>query len=170
MRAIVLASMGICAVPLCTWAGASLYGETAAPGFQGSIAMTTTVERTSKGDRLLTRPSNPATEAAAAFVSVEVTGRFETAVTIRDRQGRVLFSADPATQTTVIAKRQVPGGAIPAHAPESADPRRVPSPAGAMPEGCEGAFSPYAAPRMAHVIGRCISAVTGSVQVAALAP
>jgi hypothetical protein len=38
-----------------------------------------------------------------------------------------------------------------------------------MPDGCEGAFSPYAAPRMAHVIGRCISSLPQSVHVASLA-
>jgi hypothetical protein len=37
-----------------------------------------------------------------------------------------------------------------------------------MPDGCEGAFSPYAAPRMANVIGRCISALPQSVHFASL--
>jgi hypothetical protein len=29
----------------------------------------------------------------------------------------------------------------------------------ALPDGCEGAFSPYAEPARAHVIGRCVSSV-----------
>jgi hypothetical protein len=68
---------------------------------------------------------------------------------------------------TTVAKRATSARTVtapPATEPESTTPK-----APEMPDGCEGAFSPYAAPRMAHVIGRCISSLPQSVHVASLA-
>ena len=154
-------SVGMCA-PLCIWAGASLYGANASFNFENSAPAWTTVERVRKGDRLA--PPVAADAADSAFASVEVAGRFDSAIIIRDKNGRLLYSADPASQTTVIAKRTTTRERAPPMGP--ADPERAASPPEEMPDGCEGAFSPYAAPRMAHIVGRCISGIAGKVQVA----
>jgi hypothetical protein len=155
----------MCAAPLCIWAGASLYGANASSSFEISAPSWTTVERARKGDRLT--PPVAADAADSAFASVEVAGRFDSAVIIRDKDGRLLYSADPVSQTTVIAKRMMTRErSSPVENLEPADPKRAVSPHGEMPDGCEGAFSPYAAPRMAHIIGRCISGIAGKVQMA----
>ena len=55
---------------------------------------------------------------------------------------------------TTVAKRA-------AQKPKPSESRESLSPSAAaareMPDGCESAFSPYVAPRMANVIGRCVS-------------
>jgi hypothetical protein len=98
-----------------------------------------------------------------AFASVEVAGPLDVAITIRDHNGWLLYSVDPAILTTVIAKQMKrPGRSLPVElAPEPDN-----SLPGEMPEECEGAFSAYASPRMAHIIEQCISAIAGNVQVA----
>jgi hypothetical protein len=163
--------VGIGAAPLCIWAGVSLYGANAAPRFESRAPAWAIVEETRKGDRL-TSPVKVAADALgtgdSAFASVEVAGRLESAITIRDQNGWLLYSADPATRTTVIAKRMmIHERSLPQGNRGPADPKRASSPPGEMPDGCEGAFSPYAAPRIAHIIGRCISGVAGNVHVAA---
>ena len=101
-------------------------------------------------------------------VEVEVNGRLDAAITLRDRDGQVLYRADPINHLTTVAKR-APARVAPAPpAAESESTAPTASPEAPMPDGCEGAFSPYAAPRMAHVIGRCISALPQSVHVASL--
>jgi hypothetical protein len=157
-------SVGMCA-PLCIWAGASLYGANASFNFENSAPAWTTIERVWKGDRLA--PPVAADAADLAFASVEVAGRFDSAIIVRDKNGRLLYSADPASQTTVIAKRTMTRErSPPMENLEPADPKRAASPPGEMLDGCKGAFSPYAAPRMAHIVGRCISGIAGKVQVA----
>jgi hypothetical protein len=103
-----------------------------------------TVERATKGDRTL-RPFN----VGMATVSVEIQGPSDSAVTVRDRDGSLLYQLDPANRTTIVAKAKARTRAIPATLQPT-----IPLP---LPDGCESAFSPYAAPDRAHVIGRCIS-------------
>jgi len=154
----------ICAIPLGAWAGASLYSSaTRTDGFAPPAGA---VERSHKGS-LLARPFGRS-GVDIPVVEVEVNGRLDAAITLRDRDGQVLYRADPINHVTTVAKRatsarRVP--AAPAAEPESTAPKASPE----MPDGCEGAFSPYAAPRMAHVIGRCISSLPPSVHVASLA-
>jgi hypothetical protein len=157
-------------VSFCAWAGASLYGVNAARELDQRGPARAMVESIDKGDRLVPSVKSPADASGAidaAFASVEVTGRLVSAITIRDQNGRVLYSADPDTRITIIAKRssgeQWPR---PAKGVETADRKQPASPSGEMPDGCEGAFSPYASPGMKHVIGRCISEIDGSVRVA----
>jgi hypothetical protein len=156
----------ICAIPLGAWAGASLYSG--APRVDGFAAPAAAVERSHKGS-LLARPfGRSGTE--IPIVEVEVNGRLDAAITLRDRDGLVLYRADPVNHVTTVAKRATSARTVsapPAAEPESTAPKA--SPESAMPDGCEGAFSPYAAPRMAHVIGRCISSLPQSVHVASLA-
>jgi hypothetical protein len=171
--ACMMMSVGMGAAPLCFWAGVSLYGANAAPGFENRAPAWAMVVRERKGDRLIS-PVEAAADAPetadSAFASVDVAGRFESAITIRDQNGRLLYSANAASQTTVIAKRAITRGrALPMENREPTDSKRAASPPRKMPDGCEGAFSPYAAPRMAHIIGRCISGIGGNIHVAAVA-
>jgi hypothetical protein len=142
----------ICAIPLGAWAGASLYASVPRADDFAPAA----VERAHKSS-LLVRPFGK-TGAEVPVVEIEVNGRLDAAITLRDRDGQVLFRADPVNHVTTVAKRTTARRAV--NAPTAAEPETTPptaAPEVAMPEGCEGAFSPYAAPRMANVIGRCIS-------------
>jgi len=155
----------ICAIPLGAWAGASLYsGATRTDGFAPPTAA---VERSHKGS-LLARPFGRS-GVDVPVVEVEVNGRLDAAITLRDRDGQVLYRADPVNHVTTVAKRATSARTVPA--PPTTEPESTTPPKAApeMPDGCEGAFSPYAAPRMAHVIGRCISSLPPSVQFASLA-
>jgi hypothetical protein len=157
----------ICAIPLGAWAGASLYAS--APRGDDLAAASVSVERANKGSRLV-QPFG--TGAEGPQVEVEVNGRLDAAITLRDRDGQVIYRADPANHVTTMAKHAAarrPATAPKASGPESESKAPVAQPASAWPEGCEGAFSPYAAPRMAHVIGRCISALEPTVHFASLA-
>jgi hypothetical protein len=154
----------ICAIPLGAWAGASLYSGAART--DGSAPPAAAVERSHKGS-LLARPFGRS-GVDIPVVEVEVNGRLDAAITLRDRDGQVLYRADPINHVTTVAKRATSSRtvpALPAAEPESTAPKAAPE----MPDGCEGAFSPYAAPRMAHVIGRCISSLPPSIHVASLA-
>jgi hypothetical protein len=91
----------------------------------------------------------------AVSVEIEITGQSNSAITVRDRDGSLLYRVDPANRMTVVAKRTDRPRAIPATSEDTTSrekPARSP-----LPDGCESAFSPYAAPNRAHVIGRCIS-------------
>jgi hypothetical protein len=157
-----LIPVAICAIPLGAWAGATLYSAT--PRTDGLAPAAAAVERSHKGS-LLVRPFGRI-GAEIPVVEVEVNGRLDAAITLRDRDGQVLYRADPVNQVTTVAKR-APARVAPA--PPAAEPVSTPAPESAMPDGCEGAFSPYAAPRMAHVIGRCISSLAPDVHLASLA-
>jgi hypothetical protein len=146
MRIIYLTvSAGLCVVPLCAWAGVSFYDHGVTP------VASSTVERATKGDRTQ-RAFNVGTPA----FSVEFAGQPYSTVTVRDRDGSLLYQVDPDNRMTIVAKRTDRTRAIPAtsqHATDQENPVIVLP----LPEGCESAFSPYAAPSSAHVIGRCIS-------------
>jgi hypothetical protein len=140
----------ICAIPLGAWAGASLYSG--APRIDDPAPVAASIERAHKGSQI-GRPFG--TGADAPMVDVEVNGRLDVAITLRDRDGQVIYRADPVNHVTTMAKR---GAGRKPTAPVAREPEtKAPVQHEAMPDGCEGAFSPYAAPRMAHVIGRCIS-------------
>ena len=156
----------ICAIPLGAWAGASLYSG--APRTDGFAPPAASVERSHKGS-LLARPFGRS-GAEIPIVEVEVNGRLDAAITLRDRDGQVLYRADPISHVTTVAKRATSARTVTGCAGHRARVHRAEGvPESTMPDGCEGAFSPYAAPRMAHVIGRCISSLPQSVHVASLA-
>jgi len=161
-------------ISCCAWAGASLYGANAVRELDQRAPARVMVERINKGDRLVPSAKFSAHVSGAAdatFASVEVTGRLVSAITIRDHNGRVLYSADPDTRTTIITKRPATEEwPRPAKGVETADHKWPASPSAVMPDGCEGAFSPYASPRMKHIIGRCISEIAVNVRVASAAP
>jgi hypothetical protein len=153
----------ICAIPLGAWAGASLYSG--APRTDGFAPPAASVERSHKGS-LVARPFGRS-GVDIPIVEVEVNGRLDAAITLRDRDGQVLYRADPINHVTTVAKRATSARTV--TAPPVTEPESTAPKAPEMPDGCEGAFSPYAAPRMAHVIGRCISSLPQSVHVASLA-
>jgi hypothetical protein len=103
------------------------------------------VDRLHKGD-LLTR--SRASKEAASLISVVLSARSD--VVIRDRAGNILFAVDNAAQATTIAKQSRPNAPILQPNP----PAEV-----VFPAGCEGAFSPYAEPAKARIIGRCMSSI-----------
>jgi hypothetical protein len=140
----------ICAIPLGAWAGASLYSG--APRVDDPAPVAASIERAHKGSQIA-RPFGVGAD--TPMIDVEVNGRLDAAITLRDRDGQVIYRADPVSHVTTMAKRSA---RKPATAPVAREPEtKAPVQHEAMPDGCEGAFSPYAAPRMAHVIGRCIS-------------
>jgi hypothetical protein len=138
-------SAGLCAIPLCAWAGA-LSDDRAPP----SVAQST-VERAVKGDRALVP-----FDVGSPGVSVEIADQPNSAITVRDRDGSLIYRIDPAKRTTTVAKRTNHNRAVPA-TPHGASRQVNPVNLLPLPEGCESAFSPYAAPDKALVIGRCIS-------------
>jgi hypothetical protein len=102
------------------------------------------VDHSGKGDRL---PGSKAFSGAGASIAVEVSGMSN--VVVRDKRGNILFAVDSAARTTAVAKQSDSG---------AAPPHKVTAPAKRdLPDGCEGAFSAYAEPAMAGIIGRCVS-------------
>ena len=59
----------------------------------------------------------------------------------------ILFAVDRSARTTTVGKQRRQRASSP------------PAVERALPDGCEGAFSPYAEPARAQVIGRCVSGV-----------
>jgi hypothetical protein len=124
------------------------------------------VERANKTDRMV-GAFNVRREFLPA-ISVEVTGKSDAVVTVRGRDGRMLYRLDPAERVTIVAKRMMQpttaprtsGRGLAPREPASSDATRE------LPDGCEGAFSPYVEPGMANVIGRCVSELTSNVQIA----
>lgn len=144
MRSIYYAmSATVCAIPLCAWAAFH-----AIPAHAVTLSLQSVSEAVSaKGDRTVSpfNVGNPS-------VSVELSDHPQTVITIRDPNGSLLYQVDPAARTTTVAKRA--GRAVPTPVTSSVNAPLVRLP---LPDGCESAFSPYAAPDKADVIGRCIS-------------
>ena len=135
-------SAELCAVPICAWA--AVFSDGRAP----QSVTPFTMERAAKGDRTRV-PCN----VGSPGLSVEVADQPSSAITVRDRDGSIIYRIDPAKRATTVAKRTNQNRAISATPSKQVNPiTGVP-----LPEGCESAFSPYAAPGMALVIGRCIS-------------
>jgi hypothetical protein len=141
---------GLCAVASCAWAGVSFR--------EGGVTQTRppppsiTVERMHKADRI--GGASHVRGAVVPAFSIETANSLESTVTLRDSNGSILY-VSPMDRTTTVAKRE-------AQRPIPSESREPVSPSQAatlekMPDGCESAFSPYVAPRMANVIGRCVS-------------
>jgi hypothetical protein len=106
------------------------------------------VNRTAKSDRLVRARE---VQGSANAIAIELSGPSD--VVIRDRRGFVLFAVDHSAHTTIFAKQggtRVTLPLAPAQAHE------------VVPEGCEGAFSPYVEPSKAHTLGRCLSSISES--------
>jgi hypothetical protein len=129
---------GLC---VSAWASVSFYDDGAAKSFASAV--------TTKGDRTV-RPFNVSMPA----ISVEITGQSSSAITVRDRDGSLIYQVDPANHMTIVAKHRdrTRPLAVTSHGATSQPAISLP-----LPDGCESAFSPYASPNRAHIIGRCIS-------------
>ena len=143
---------GLCAVASCAWAGVNFREGGAAQKTRPPL-LSTAVERMHKADRM-GGASNVRGASVPAF-SIETANSLELTVTLRDSNGSILYQVSPMDRTTTVAKRA-------AQKPIRSESREPVSPSQAatlekMPDGCESAFSPYVAPRMANVIGRCVS-------------
>jgi hypothetical protein len=100
-----------------------------------------------------TTPSSPV--AVHQLQWVDLSARPD--VVIRDRAGNILFAVDNSARATTIAKRSGRGApAMKANPPGEMD----------LPDGCEGAFSPYAEPSKGRIIGRCMSGTFSQAEVA----
>jgi hypothetical protein len=144
MRLSLTVSAGLCAIPLCACAAVFSAGWTL-----HSVAAYT-MERAAKGTLTLA-PFNVGSRGGY----VEIADQPNSAITISDRAGIISYGIDPANRTTTAAKRINHNRAT--AAPHGASKKEHPVNLLPLPEGCESAFSPYAAPEMALVIGRCIS-------------
>jgi hypothetical protein len=166
--AYLMISAGVCAIPLCAWAVASIYAGSVASISEPQSAAPVVVERAHKSDRLV-HPFNVG-GAEMPVISVDVAGRLDAAITVRAGDGRMLYQVDPENHTTVIAKRMMertrPAPAPPHDTALPGKPVLSSPPDRELPDGCEGAFSPYAAPSMARVIGRCVSGLAENVWMA----
>ncbi len=83
--------------------------------------------------------------------------------------GLIPFFADPTVGAGIAAKapsfsvnRQFKGNRLPVSnapvvAPRGLSTQEQSSKPAKLPVGCEGAFSPISSPRLAHIIGRCMT-------------
>jgi hypothetical protein len=106
------------------------------------------VNRTSKSDGLAHARG---VQGSANAIAVELTGPSD--IVIRDRQGFVLFAVEHSTRTTIVGKQGGGRAIVPSAPAQAHEP---------VPEGCEGAFSPYVEPSKAHILGRCVSSISES--------
>lgn len=161
----------------------------------GAKATMASVDRTRKSDRLTVGEQRGEPRTISA---VEVVGIRDAAIIYRDREGRVLYQTDPLTNATLVTKgvvlpevtvretsrsavrpvtTTVPAKPAPAVNPsvESRDqikPARSAPPSGErrqrIPEGCDPAASPIAAPQLAHILSKCLVEAPATVKLAAL--
>ena len=101
------------------------------------------VDRGAKSDRLV-RASGA--HGSANALAIDLSGPSD--VVVRDHRGNILFAVDHSAHTTIVGKQGGGRMVLPV------DPREALKP---LPEGCEGAFSPYVEPSKAHILGRCLS-------------
>jgi hypothetical protein len=123
---------GLCAVASCAWAGVNFREGGAAQTTRPPL-LPTAVERMHKADRM-GGASNVRGAVVPAF-SIETANSLESTVTLRDSNGSKPIrseSREPLSPSQAATLEK-------------------------MPDGCESTFSPYVAPRMANVIGRCVS-------------
>ncbi|MFZ1885486.1 MAG: hypothetical protein WAU53_18285 [Rhodoplanes sp.] len=145
----------------------------------GAKAAVTSVDRTRKSDRLTA--TQAARKEARTISAVEVVGIRDAAIIYRDRDGRVLYQSDPLSNATLVMKgvvlpevtvRDKAGSAVRSvtnNAPKTdptVDSRDQRKPVGVapqsnerrprIPEGCDAAASPIAAPQLSHILSKCL--------------
>jgi hypothetical protein len=113
------------------------------PSRSATPASVAHVDRTAKSDRLARARGS---QASANAVAIELSGPSD--VVIRDQRGNIVFAVDHSARTTTVGKQ----GGRRLTSPEVPGEAQKP-----LPEGCEGAFSPYVEPSKAHILGRCLS-------------
>jgi hypothetical protein len=192
----ILSVVGISAI--IAWAAVAVGGESVLGGLGTEAAARTAalaapIDRTRKSDRLPV--ATTARPEAKIISTVEVVGIRDAAIVYRDRDGRILYQSDPLTNATVVTKgvvlpevtvretqrstvRPVATDAIPPRAlpnqpaASSRDlPARPASTPGArprIPEGCDPAASPIAAPQLSHILSKCLVEAPTTVKMASL--
>jgi hypothetical protein len=135
----------------------------------GAKGVVTSVDRTQKSDRLIA--TQAARKEARTISAVEVVGIRDAAIIYRDRDGRVLYKSDPLSNATLVMKgvvlpevtvRDTAGSAVrsvtnptvdnkPASIAPQSNERRP-----RIPEGCDAAASPIAAPQLSHILSKCL--------------
>jgi hypothetical protein len=156
-------TVSLCAIASCAWGGVSFYEKGGAE--KTRVSAPSAVERTNKSDRIV-RAFNVRGAAMPAF-SVEIGGTLDAAVTVRNRDGSILYRVSPTERMTVVAKRAQTPVVKPGRAPAPQE-NGASDTARELPDGCEGAFSPYVEPGMANVIGRCVSELAGDMRMASV--
>ena len=96
--AFLTASIGLCAIPFCAWAEVSLYQGGAAEQAVAPVA----VEPTNKTDRMV--GAIKVRRVYFPTISVEVSGKSDSIVTVQGRDGRILYRLDPPRRMTTFAK------------------------------------------------------------------
>jgi hypothetical protein len=128
----------LCSGVLLVVAAATSASTTHSPSHVAVHPTQTLVDHFQKGDRL----SRSTAGSGTGSVAVEISGQSD--VVIRDKEGNVLFAVDNTARTTTVAKQGTRG---------TRSRKDIMAPAEKdLPDGCEGAFSPYAEPSMAGVI------------------
>jgi hypothetical protein len=170
--------------------GSGVLGSTAGAAVRSPVAVTS-VDRTRKSDRLTV--AQQTRNETRAISAVEVVGISNTAIIYRDRDGRVLYKSDPLNNATLVTKgvvlpevtvRETAGSAVkpvtttvPVKTkPVDSAERRAPTgnaPQNGerrtrVPEGCDAAASPIAAPQLSHILSKCLVAAPTAVKVASL--
>jgi hypothetical protein len=122
-------------------------------------------DRSAKGNRLVAPRRE---DSRSGIAAVEIVGLRDTAIVYRDREGRLLFRNDPATNTTVVAKNVVlpevtvrdhNGGAVRPTPVGIEVPQNTRPPK--LPMGCDPAFGPLADPSVRVLTGRCLTSNPG---------
>lgn len=151
----------------------SLRAEADAPADTRQIQ---TVNREAKSDAL---PLSQAAQERLEIKSVEVVGVRDAAIVYRDRDGNILFKTDPLANVTVVTKNvELPAVTIRETADTKVErldvekPKKPANPLEAAPStppppGCESAFARPSPEALTNKPGRCLAALSGSVDLAA---
>jgi hypothetical protein len=131
------------------------------------------IDRANKGDRM-PRADSARIQDQKRIATVEVVGIRDAAIVYRDRDGHVLFSTDPVSNTTIVVKnvalpavtiRETHQSAVEVRSLERARPA-VPN---AQPtDGCEPAVSAVTTPSLAAIASRCLTSLTAKSNVASI--
>jgi hypothetical protein len=143
-----LALTGLCSAAALFIAVAT---STSTPSSHLPMHQVQAVDRVHKGD-LLT-PLR-ASKDMGSSISVELPGTSD--IVIRDGAGNTLFAVNNAARATTIAKQRDRS----APAPKANQAIELD-----FSPGCESAFSPYAEPSKARIIGRCMSSINSQAEV-----
>jgi hypothetical protein len=134
---------GCCSAAL-LFIGVATSASSTSSTHQGVVS-SVSVKRAGKADQLTPIKSSPG---AMDAIAIELTGPAD--LVIRDRDGNILYAVDHTTRTTTVGKKRRESETF---------PNILKAGERALPDGCEGAFSPYVEPAKAHIIGRCVSGV-----------
>jgi hypothetical protein len=138
-----------------------------------STGTSAAINRTIKGDRA-PRADIARVQDQKRIATVEVVGIRDAAIVYRDREGRILFSADPVSNTTIVVKNVALPAVTIRETHQSAvevislDRARPAVPNAQPTDGCEPAVSAVTAPSLAAIASRCFTSLKTRSNVASL--